>query len=202
MKQVYTISNNHVITLSIYRPGLIARSDLSVKNARLRNSCSFDGFNQDHIQYNSILRVGTIARRRNKARHYAKEMNIQVESHGYWLVVSTQSARFIHQQITKMKPQYQHTSISNVSTTITMDHNHHKPKSSVEFVALPFEFIESLAAKAPLPSLSHGIAYSVALLDAPWGSLPVEQLVWITKAQMAACPPVCRSYGLGYQISL
>jgi hypothetical protein len=51
-----------------------------------------------------------------------------------------------------------------------MDHNHHKPKSSVEFVALPFEFIESLAAKAPLPSLSHGIAYSVALLDAPWGS--------------------------------
>lgn len=48
-----------------------------------------------------------------------------------------------------------------------MDHNHHKPKSSVEFVALPFEFIESLAAKAPLPSLSHGIAYSVALLDAP-----------------------------------
>ena len=24
----------------------------------------------------------------------------------------------------------------------------------------------------------------------------MEQLVWIRKAQMAACPPVCRSYGL------
>lgn len=184
MKQVYTISNNHAITLSIYRPGLIARSDLSVKNARLRNSCGFDGFNQDHIQYNSILRIGTIARRRNKARHYAKEMNIQVESHGYWLVVSTQSAWFIHQQITKMKPQYQHTSISNVSTTITMDHNHHKPKSSVEFVALPsrINWVSGCQGSPAQPESRYSV-----LGRPPWCSLGFAT---------GGAAPVCRSYGL------
>ena len=92
-------------------------------------------------------------------------MDFQVKSH--WLLVSGfDPFRLIHPSTNHKNETTTSTQtpISNVSTTITMDHDHDKPKSSVEVVVLPFGF------PGFGPVLSHGIAYSVALLDAPCSS--------------------------------